>query len=452
MFFLYSFLTAAAMLVASPYLFIQALNRGQSLGSLRQRFGWGYDAKLRAGNAGAIWVHAVSVGELLAVLPLLRKLRERFPGRRIVVSTTTATGQRLARERLEQTDAIFYFPLDWRGPVRRAFAAVRPAMVVIAETEIWPNFLRAASERGVPVAFVNGRLSERSYRRQKRAASLSPRLLGGFVRRVLSFASLYMMQTDADAERVLDLGAPRERVVVTGNLKYDLPQPEIGRLYAWLSAELSRTQRGPVLLAGSSAEGEEQPVLEALSTIEREWPAAILIVAPRKPQHFDSSAHAIEASGRIVIRRSALDQNWEGADGATGLDSPGSVFLLDSVGELAGLYALADAVFVGGSLVPVGGHNILEPAIVGRAPVFGRSMDNFEEMAARFREAGAGVQVADSTELAAAWAGMLRDPQERERRGAEAKVLVERYRGATDAAMERLNAILDSASGARGET
>jgi 3-deoxy-D-manno-octulosonic-acid transferase len=442
MFFLYSLLTGAAMLVASPYLLIQAFSRGQSFASLRQRFGWDYDAKLRMGEAGAIWVHAVSVGELLAVLPLLRKLAERFPLRRIVVSTTTATGQRLARERLAQVDAIFYFPLDWSGPVRRAFAAVRPAIVVIAETEIWPNFLRTASERGVPVAFVNGRLSERSYRRQQRAAAALPRLLGRFLRRVMSFASLYMMQSAGDAERLLNLGAPRERVIVSGNLKYDLPQPEIGRLYSWLSAELQRTRRGPILVAGSLAEGEERPVVEALSAIEREWPAGLLIVAPRKPQHFDSIAHAIEASGRVVIRRSALDNE---AQGAVGLGAPGSVFLLDSVGELAGLYALADAVFVGGSLVPVGGHNILEPAIVGRVPVFGPSMENFREIAAKFREAGAGIEVANAAALAAAWTGLLRDALESESRGRDAKALVERYRGATDSALERLSSLLNSA-------
>jgi 3-deoxy-D-manno-octulosonic-acid transferase len=441
MFFLYSLLTGAGVLVGSPDFVIQALNRGQSFGSLRQRFGWGYDAKLRAGEAGAIWVHAVSVGELLAVLPLLRKLAERFPRRRIVVSTTTVTGQRLARERLAQADAIFYFPLDWSGPVRRAFAAVRPAMVVIAETEIWPNFLRAASERGVPVAFVNGRLSERSYRRQQRAAAALPRLLGRFLRRVMSLASLYMMQSAEDAERILNLGALRERVIVSGNLKYDLPPPEVGRLYSWLAAELQRTRRAPVLVAGSLAEGEERPMIEALSAIEREWPSALLIVAPRKPQHFDTTASAIEATGRVVIRRSALDQD---PGDASRLDARGSVFLLDSVGELAGLYALADSVFVGGSLVPVGGHNILEPAIVGRVPVFGPSMDNFREIAAKFREAGAGIEVPDASALAVAWSGLLRDSQERERRGADAKALVERYRGATDAAVERLSSLLHS--------
>ena len=438
MFFLYSLLTGLAMLLASPYFLLQAMRRGQSFGSLRQRFGWGYSAELPVGERGAIWVHAVSVGELLAVLPLLQRLKQRFPERRIVISTTTATGQRLARERLAWADAIFYFPLDWRGPVRRALAAVRPGMVVIAETEIWPNFLRATSERGVPIAFVNGRLSERSYKRLRGAARISPRVFGGFEQRVLAFASVYMMQSEADAARILDLGAPRERVVVTGNLKYDLAQPEPGALVAWLSRELQRARRGPVLVAGSLADGEERPVLDALAAIEREWPGALMIVAPRKPQNFDSAARAIEASGRAVIRRSALDFDRD----ATVLAAPGSVFFLDSVGELAGLYALADAVFVGGSLVPAGGHNILEPAIAGRAPVFGPSMENFKEMAARFRDEGAGIEAADARELAAAWAGLLRDAEDRERRGAAARALVEKYRGATETAVERLSALL----------
>jgi 3-deoxy-D-manno-octulosonic-acid transferase len=447
MFFLYNLLTAAGMLLASPYFVFQAMRRGQSFGSLKQRFGWGYAAELRAGSAGAIWVHAVSVGELLAVLPLLRRLKDRFPERRLVVSTTTATGQRLARERLAWADAIFYFPLDWPGPVRRALAAVQPAMVVIAETEIWPTFLRAAHAGGVPVAFVNGRLSERSFRRQRRAMEISPRVLGGFERSVLSFASVYMMQSEADAERLIALGAPCERVVVTGNLKYDLPGAAPGALNAWLSAELQRAQRGPILLAGSVAQGEERPVLEALAAIERDWPAALLIVAPRKPQHFDSAAREIEALGRAVIRRSAIDLDRGSA--APGLDARGSVLLLDSVGELASLYALADAVFVGGSIVPVGGHNILEPAIAGRVPVFGGSMHNFKEIAERFRGAGVGIEVADGKALAEAWAGLLRDPSERARRGAAARELVARYRGATDAVLERVSALLGGERGAR---
>jgi 3-deoxy-D-manno-octulosonic-acid transferase len=246
------------------------------------------------------------------------------------------------------------------------------------------------------------------------------------------------MQSEADAERLLELGAPRARVLVAGNLKYDLAQSEPAALAAWLSQELHRARRGPVLVAGSVADGEERLVLDALAAIEREWPAALMIVAPRKPQNFDSAARAIEAGGRAVIRRSTLDFDRD----ASVLAAPGSVLFLDSVGELAGLYALADAVFVGGSLVPVGGHNILEPAIAGRAPVFGPSMENFKEMAARFRDEGAGIEAADARELAAAWAGLLRDSEDRERRGAAAKALVEKYRGATDAAVERLSALL----------
>jgi len=201
------------------------------------------------------------------------------------------------------------------------------------------------------------------------------------------------------------------------------------------------------LLAGSVAQGEERPVLEALAAIERDWPAALLIVAPRKPQHFDSAAREIEALGRAVIRRSAIDLDRGSA--APGLDARGSVLLLDSVGELASLYALADAVFVGGSIVPVGGHNILEPAIAGRVPVFGGSMHNFKEIAERFRGAGVGIEVADGKALAEAWAGLLRDPSERARRGAAARELVARYRGATDAVLERVSALLGGERGAR---
>jgi 3-deoxy-D-manno-octulosonic-acid transferase len=441
MYFLYSLLTALGMLVASPYFLFAGFRRGQSLASLRQRFGRAYPPELRFLEGRSIWIHAVSVGEVLAVLPLARRLKERFPMRRVVVSTTTATGQRLARERVTFADAVFYFPLDWNGPVRRAFRAARPELIVVAETEIWPNFLRAARRENVPVAFVNGRLSERSFKGFRRARSLTLGLLRGFQEEVLADASIYLMQSNADAARLIELGAPKDRVTVAGNLKYDLDTPHENALSGWLAAEMVRSRRGPLIVAGSVLAGEEAPVLAALDAIEKRWPAALLVLAPRKPDRFDAAALEVQNSGRAVLRRSTV--SFDGI-----VDSPlaaqRSVLLLDSVGELASLYALADAVFIGGSLVPAGGHNILEPAVAGRAPVFGPSMENFKDMAAQFLNAGAGLQVFDSEQLAAAWTSLLADPRRSEQMGSAARDLVERYRGATERVFDQLAELLES--------
>jgi 3-deoxy-D-manno-octulosonic-acid transferase len=441
MYFLYSLLTALGMLLASPYFLFTGLRRGQSLSSLRQRFGWGYPPELRSPEGRSIWIHAVSVGEVLAVLPLARRLKELLPDRRLVVSTTTATGQRLARERMPFASAVFYFPLDWSGPVRRALRAARPELILVAETEIWPNFLREARRENIRVAFVNGRLSVHSHKRFLRARSLTLCLLGRFQRTILADASIYLMQSEADAARLLDLGAPKERVVVSGNLKYDLAPPHETQVSRWLAAEMRSSERGPLIVAGSVLAGEVSPVLAAFDEIEKRWPAALLVLAPRKPDQFDAAATEVRNSGRDVVRRSTLSFD---EDSNSALAVHRSVFVLDSVGELASLYALADAVFVGGSLVPAGGHNILEPAVVARAPVFGPSMENFKDVGALFLERGAGLQVSDSAQLAAAWTTLIGDAPRRSEMGSSARELVERYRGATDKVLAQVVAMLES--------
>src|ERR1700675_1950669 len=243
MYMLYSLLTAAGMVPLSPYFLIRGMIDGKYLGHVRERLGWKFPEELRLGNGrgrpeGTIWIHAVSMGEVLAVYPLAKQLKQRYPERRLVVSTTTATGQKLARERMPFADAIFYFPLDWRGPVRRALATARAGAVIVVETEIWPNFLRECRRAEVPVIFVNGRLSERSFRGYGRALSYSAGILAGFLKEVLGDAKLFLMQSEEDAARLIALGAPGERVVVTGNLKYDLAEPGESPLSAWLEGEL----------------------------------------------------------------------------------------------------------------------------------------------------------------------------------------------------------------------
>ena len=451
MYALYSLLTAAGMLLLSPYFLLRGLIQRKYLSNIPERLGWRFPPELRDENSPgwtqkSIWIHAVSVGEVLAVLPLAQQLKKRFPQLRLVVSTTTVTGQKIARERMPFADAVFYFPLDWSGPVRRALGAARAAAVIIVETEIWPNFLRQCRRAQVPVIFVNGRLSERSFRGYGRALSYSAGALAGFLKKVLGDATLFLMQSEEDAARLIALGAPGERVLVSGNIKYDVAEPDESPLSTWLEAELAKSNRRPVVVAGSVLAHEEISVLRAFADVEREFPRALLILAPRKPEQFENAATIVAESGRKLLRR--RDLVFNGAGSAV-LPEPVNVFLLDSLGELGELYRLADAVFVGGSLVPGGGHNILEPAAFGKIPIYGPSMENFREMSGKFLAAGAAIQVKSSEELGAAWAGLLREPERAARMGTFARELVERNRGATQRVLQHIEQLLGPNRGGR---
>jgi 3-deoxy-D-manno-octulosonic-acid transferase len=444
MYFLYRVLTAAGMLVLAPYFALRGWRRGEPSSVLRERLGilpaeissraattpgGAGCAKVRQG--GAVWIHAVSVGEVLAAKPLVEGLKRLYPGRLIFVSTTTETGQRLAHERLESADDLFYFPLDWVVPVRRALRAIRPALVIIMETEIWPNFLREARRNAVPVIFANARISEGSFARFLRWKFVA----GEFFAQALSDAALFLAQTPVDAKRLTEMGAPEERIEVTGNLKYDSEPAAMGRFGNWLKEEVARQERWPVIVAGSVVEDEEEEVLAAYDVVQRRWRHALLVLAPRKPDRFEAAANIVGTDGWHVVRRSVLDLTAP-------LDENADVLVLDSIGELAGLYSMADAVFVGGSLVPAGGHNILEPAWFGQPPVFGPSMENFREMAAQFLEARAGIQVRSSQQLGKVWVQLIEEDAWRERMGRAARELSERNRGATAVSLERIASIL----------
>jgi len=452
MYFLYNLVTAAGVILLAPYVLLSSARRQKYLPSLSQRLGFKFPPQLAAKDdlvSPAIWLHAVSVGEVLAALPFARCLKERFPRWRLVVSTTTATGQKLARERMAFADSVFYFPFDWNGPVRRAFQAVRPGVIVVLETEIWPNLLRHARKTGVPVVFVNGRLSDKSFRGFSRAVKASGGVLGNFLRRILNDATLYIVQSHHDASRLMALGAAADRVLVAGNMKYDMPAPAPNAFVTWLQDELKRSQRGPVIVAGSVIAGEEPPVLEAFASIRQKWPQALLILAPRKPERFAAACELVTQSGSRAIRRSELSLDGISAGSlanAAGSTGPAaSVLVLDTIGELAAVYGLADAVFIGGSLQPgSGGHNPLEPAAFAKPPVFGPSMDNFRDIAAALLESGAAIQVDSAGDLAAAWAELLENAPRRVQMGFAAREIVERNRGATAATLDRLAAVIDA--------
>jgi len=438
MYLLYRVLTALSMLVLAPYYAYRGWRRGDA-GGWRQRFGGVPPEVSRRADTrepNPIWIHAVSVGEVLAAIPLAGALRNQLPRSAIYVSTTTETGQQLARERLKCADAVFYFPLDWVISVRRALKAVRPSIVVMMETEIWPNFLREAADFAVPVVFANARISDNSYARYLRWKFL----IAEFYERVLLDADMFLAQTPKDAERLREMGAPEERVQVTGNLKYDVPAPTVGPFGTWLTQQIRQQERWPVLVAGSVVAEEEESVLAAYDIVQRRWRRALLILAPRKPDRFEAAADIVEASGWHLVRRSKVDTS----EANPMLDENADVLLLDSIGELAGLYSLGDAVFVGGSLVPAGGHNILEPAWFLRPPIFGKSMENFRDMADQFLAARAGVQVATGPQLGKIWVQMIEDAPLRDRMGKAARAICERNRGATERCVDQILAVLNS--------
>lgn len=446
MYFLYSFLTAIFALLAAPYFLLKGLRTGKYLGNLAQRTGRvPVNVQAKTASGGAIWLHAVSVGEVIAAVPLARLLKQRFPQKPLVISTTTQTGQKMARERVNFAEGVFYFPFDWAWMVRRTLRAIRPSAIIILETEIWPNVLREARRSGVPVIFANGRISDKSFQRYQRLFASLGFALRGFFARVLADASLFLMQTESDAGRIRALGAPPERLFVTGNLKYDAPLPASAPFEGWLEQAVAHAERRPLIVAGSVVAQEERPVLEAFAIVKARSPRAFLLLAPRKPERFESAAREIDQAGFGFIRRSALTLDRHVPEElAAGVD----VLLLDTIGELAGIYGIADTVFIGGSLVAAGGHNILEPAAFGKAPVFGPSMENFRDVARAFLDRGAARQVGDAGALGDAWLALLENSAMRNDMGDAARAIVDANRGATARTVSRIAAILGSESNA----
>ncbi|MQA30733.1 MAG: 3-deoxy-D-manno-octulosonic acid transferase [Luteitalea sp.] len=428
MYLAYSLLTLAGVIVVSPYFLYQAVRHGKYVGSLRQRLGF-LPIAFNVDGEESIWIHAVSVGEALTARALVADLRERYPRLRLYLSTTTMAGQQVARRNLQGIDAVFYFPFDWMFIVRRTLDIVKPSLFVMMETEIWPNLLRACRARAVSTIVINGRISTRSYPRY--------RMIRPFFRRVLGDVDRFCMQSDESARRLIDLGADPARVTVTGSLKFDslqLPTPIVhGKPRERVLRFFRLPAKRVVIVAGSTMKGEEAAVLRAFERVKSIAPGALLIVAPRNPERFAEAEQLARETGLVTVRRSDLPIDS---------DPRADVVILDTVGELAQLYQLATAVFVGGSLADYGGHNILEPAIFGKPIVFGPHMQNFTEIADTFLANGAAVEVHTERELEQAILGLVTDPVRRARLGAAARALVEANRGAKDKTLTVVSELL----------
>jgi 3-deoxy-D-manno-octulosonic-acid transferase len=435
MYFLYSVLVVGFFVVVSPWFLYQAIRYRKYIGSLSQRMGY-LPVSFNMDAEPSIWIHAVSVGEVLTARPVARDLRARYPRLRIFLSTTTMTGQALARRSVPEVDAVFYFPFDIGIFVRRTLDLVRPRLFVMMETEIWPNLLRECRRRGVRTAIVNGRLSQRSYPRY--------RLVRGFIARVLDDIDAFCVQSEQSARRFIELGANPGRVTVTGSLKFDsldLSAPTVqsrarDRVLRFFRLPASRT----VIVAGSTMKGEEGPVLRAFRRVRGTVPNALLILAPRHLEREPEVHQLCSQEGFRTVRRSELPIDAE---------PRADIVILDSIGELATIYQVATVAFVGGSLVATGGHNILEPAVFGKPIVFGPHMENFAEIADAFLANVAGVQVKNERELGDVLVALATDPIRRARLGAAARALVEANRGAKDKSITVLAALLPESQVAR---
>jgi 3-deoxy-D-manno-octulosonic-acid transferase len=425
MYVFYSLLLACAALLSLPWWIIQMLRLGKYRSGLAERLGI-VPARLNDAKPGAVWVHAVSVGEVLAVSQLITDLKRQHPDRQIFVSTTTATGQALARQRFGE-NRVFFMPLDFGFAVRRYLDALKPHLIVIAETEFWPNVLHLARKRRTSVAIVNARISDRSFPRYQR--------FQWFFGRVLSEVDLFLAQTADDAQRLREIGAPTERVRVSGNLKFDVRPNAQPALITGLRAAIGKGS--PIIVCGSTAEGEEEPLLAALKAAQQQFPAAVMILAPRHPERFEKVAALISSEGFALQRRSLWSPPQPIRSG---------ILLLDSVGELAAVYELADIAFVGGSLVPAGGHNILEPAQYGAAILVGPHTFNFREIVSIFEqgnsEQGGAVKTVTAETLPSQFLSLLEHPDERRRMGRLAKDLFAKHAGATRRTLDALAPLL----------
>ncbi|MGZ4818628.1 MAG: 3-deoxy-D-manno-octulosonic acid transferase [Terriglobales bacterium] len=426
---LYSLLLALGLLLSSPYWLYQVLRHGKYRRGFGERIGR-VPARLAVSTTApvgkkvplVIWIHAVSVGEVLAVSGLVEQMRRMFPQYRTLVSTTTDTGQDLARKRFG-AENVFYFPMDFAFAIRPYLQALQPEMVVLAETEFWPNFLRLAHASGARIAVVNARISDRSwpsYRRFRWA-----------LRRMLGQVDLLLAQTPEDSTRLQSIGAEPYRVQVTGNLKFDVSLPAAPPIVESLRQSLATEGAGPVLVCGSTVEDEEPALLKAFENLRVSHPRAVMILAPRHPERFDEVAILVQQLGIALHRRS----QWYGEALA------GGVLLVDTIGELAAIYGLADVAFVGGSLVPRGGHNIIEPAQHGVAIVTGNHTENFRDIVALFQSRDA-VRIAGLAELPLTLMHLLANDAERLALGRRAKETMQIQTGATSRTLEALKSLL----------
>jgi len=433
MFLLYSILYSIGFLILLPRFLFDALRKGKYAAGFWQRFG--YLPEFDSDGKPVLWIHCVSVGETNAARPIVTELLKEFPDYNLVVSTTTNTGQTLARNLFaDEAKLVFYFPFDWGFTVRRALKKIKPSVVLIMETELWFNFLRETHRSGAKVAIVNGRLSEKSAGRYSHIKK--------FIKRVLQYVDLALMQTDNDAKRLMRLGIRGDKVKITGNVKFDrdFDEPE-SDLTEQLRERFAISKDAPLIIAASTHAPEESLILKAFKETRKNSLDKMprLLIAPRHPERFKEVAELIKGTGFTWSKRSQQMSEK---------DKHAEVVLLDSIGELHAIFPLAEIVFVGGSLIPHGGQNILEPASAQRAIVTGFFTMNFEAIVKEFLEQNAIIQLPklddreSSKKLAEVFLQLLENAEVREKLASNAFAVVQKNRGASRKTIAHLESFL----------
>ncbi|NCA82729.1 MAG: 3-deoxy-D-manno-octulosonic acid transferase [Opitutae bacterium] len=425
---IYNLVFPVAFAFLLPHFLLRMLRRGGYGRDFAQRFGryQAGEAALLDARGRPLWIQAVSVGELAVAFSFMEEVRRRDPSARFVLTTNTSTGHMLALKKIQPPDVTLYFPMDVPWVVPRVLRRIRPSAVVLVENEIWPNLIRYARKQGIPTVMINGRISEHSFRGYRKIRFIT--------RALLPQIQWFCVQSAADRDRLLALGAPEDRVEIAGSAKYDIgPTPPTAEVRARaVLAKIGVKPGDPVLLGGSTWAGEEDALLDIAQEARKSLPELMLVLVPRHAERREEVRAEIRQRGMSVVQRSQF------ADGAAPLAPRPDVLLVDTTGELRGFYAAADVVFVGKSLTQVGGQNPIEPARDGKPVVVGPHMENFPVISQDFLDARAWAQAQDADELKRLILKLLGDAEERARLGRAAAELVARKAGATRLMAQRV--------------
>ena len=426
------------LILSAPFLLLKAFFQKRSGEEFHQRMGRLPDLS----SEKPIWVHAASVGEVLCANPLIKRIKREAPLCKVVLTTMTRTGLETARQQVPEADGFFFFPWDHPLILRKVLKRIQPRLLLIAETELWPNLLIHGGARNIPIILFNGRISDKSFRRY--------RLLRFFFKKVLENISLFLMQTEKDQDRIVQIGAPPERTRVTGNIKFDHPFPLLADdVKAQMAQSLGLGQEAHVLIAGSTRPGEEEILLRVYRDLLKRFPCLILILAPRHLSRIEEVEKLLRQEGTSWVKRTSLPLGAKG--NGPEVKEPPRIVLLDTMGELMKLYSLGTLVFVGGSLVPLGGQNPLEPLFFKKCVLFGPYMFNFSEIARMLTEAGGAIQVKEEN-LSSHIKRLLQDESARNEVGERGYQLLVKNRGTTEKIFEVIAPFLGQRKEKKGIT
>jgi 3-deoxy-D-manno-octulosonic-acid transferase len=423
---LYNILLTFVLLLVSPYFLFRGLFQRQFRKGLSQRMGFFQSLPFES----PIWIHAASVGEVLCSIPLLKKIKSEFPWLKIVLTTMTSTGNETAKTRLPEADRVLFVPIDHSFIVQRTIKKIHPGLLLIAETELWPNLLRSCGRKGIPIILFNGRISQKSFQRYL--------LLKFFFKECLKYASLFLMQTEEDRRRIIEIGGESQKTRTLGNLKFDQTFPSFTQgTMTEMANTLGFHGKEKILIAGSTHSGEEEILVSFYKELKEMDPHLVLILAPRHLDRLDEVERILKKESLSWLRKTSLSLG----PGRSDRDRP-EVILLDTIGELTSIYNLGTLVFVGGSLVPVGGHNPLEPLFFKKCVLFGPYMFNFLDISSRLIEAGGAVQVSGKEDLFPQLKRLLDDDGARKNVGEKGYQFLQRHQGATQRLFEEIRPFL----------